>query len=197
MNRHKIILIIISIISLLIAFSSIYSEWLTLESTEEDFIFGIVSTFSSWIKGILMVGILIYSGLKLFRNKKMGFILPLAVTIIHFVVIQVIQSIFEQRESSPIVLHAHYYGDINGISLFLRKNNTYKIDDFSILGGTCHYGKYILKGDTIVLSEKYPLGADRDIMGNKLLKTKEFILIKPNSNGQYDENEYIKLRIIQ
>ena len=58
-------------------------------------------------------------------------------------------------------------------------------------------GKYKFSGDTIVLSKKYPLGEDRDIMSNKLLKGDEYVLIKADSRGQYNAEEYFRVRIIK
>ena len=65
------------------------------------------------------------------------------------------------------------------------------------MGGTNNYGEYSIRGDTIILSKKYPLGANRDIMSSKLLKKADHILIKQDSNGRYSELEYIKLRIVE
>lgn len=167
------------------------------QRTEENFFWEIESILIRWCKGIFMLGILIYSGIEFIRKKRTGFVIPIIVTVLNLIVIKVIQNEFEKREASPVVFQAHYDGDINGLTLYLRKNHTYKIDDFSILGGTCHYGKYILKGDTIVLSEKYPLGADRDIMGNKLLKTSDFVFIQTDALGHFKTENYIKLSIVK
>jgi len=196
MNQSKIIISILTIFALVISYFSISAELKTLDQTEEDIFLGNLSTLGDWLLKIILIGIAVYSTIEIIKRRKLGFLFPFAVSIISLVVIVIIWKKFETRESSPIILQAQYDGDINGITLYLRKNNTYKINDFAFLGGTNHYGEYIMKGDTILLSKKYPLGSDRDVMSDKLLKGKEFVLIKPDSNGQYDENEYIKLRLI-
>lgn len=197
MNQSKIVIIILTITALVISYFTISSELLTLDRTEEDLILGVVSIIGSWFSKLLIAGIIIYSGLRLFKNRITGFIIPLAVSAINLIVVMIIKNEFDKREASPVIFQAHYDGDINGITLYLRKNNTYKIDDFAFLGGTSHYGKYKFNGDTIVLSKKYPLGEDRDIMSNKLLKGNEYVLIKPDSSGQYNAEEYFRLRIIK
>lgn len=194
-RQSKIIISILTVLTLLFSYLILDTELESFDKTEEDLILSILSTIGSWLLKLLLASIAVYSIVQLVKNRKFGFFLPLAVCVMSFVSIAVLWQKFETRESSPVTLKAHYDGDINGLTLYLRKNKTYKLDDFAFLGGTIHYGEYKIIGDTILLSKKYPLGRDRDIMSNKLLIGKEFILIKPDSNGFYNDNEYVKLRI--
>jgi hypothetical protein len=197
MNQSKIIITILTILALVFSYSILNPEIKTFERTEEDVIVGVLSMLGNWFLKLLLIGVTVLSVIQIIRNRKFGFFFPLSISIMCFVISTLIWYKFETRESSPVILKAHYDGDINGLTLFLRANKTYKLENFSFLGGTCYYGEYIIKSDTIILSEKYPLGIDnRNNIGNKLLKVKEFILIKQDSNGRYDANEYFKLRII-
>lgn len=63
-----------------------------------------------------------------------------------------------ERRAVPVLLAAHYDGDINGVGIRLRTDGTYEATNASILGGETLYGTYRLDGDTIhLLTEDFRL----------------------------------------
>lgn len=197
MNRKTLITILsLTFLSLLISAFILDDEIKSFCSIEEG-INGFLLSIRFFFMNALLIGISIYSIVQLLKKRTFGYLFPISVCLIHFAIVITLRIKLNLRESSPIILKAHYYGEINGLTLDLRENKTYKLSDFGFFGGTTHYGEYRMIGDTILLSKKNPLGEDRDIMSNKLVMEKELILIKPDSNGIYNKNEFIKLQIVK
>ena len=89
---------------------------------------------------------------------------------------------YGNQQQDPI-LAAHYDGDINGLTFQFYEDGTYKLHDYSIFGGDVIRGTYEQRGDTITLSELYPLGEDRNFLTNKLLVGDSTMVIV-NSGGE-------------
>lgn len=195
MNLNKLTIILLTIISLLLSYLQLNKEIKSLEQTEEGLLEAFLS-IASFVLIAFLLTVFIFSLVQIVKKRKYVYFFPVGICLATFVTIIVIATKIYMRDSSPVILQAHYDGDINGLTLYLRENKTYKIQDFGFLGGTNHYGEYKIKGDTIILSKKYPLGEDRHIMCNKLVRKKDRILLKPDSTGVYPENEYIQLKII-
>ena len=193
-NRKPIILL--TIFSILISAFVLDDEIRSFYQIEEGFITGFLLSIRFFFMHALLIGVIIYSLIRLLKTKTRGYLFPIVVCLIHTVVVITLRIQLNLRESSPVVLQAHYDGDINGLTLYLRQNKTYKLSDYAVFSETTNYGEYRISGDTILLSEKDPLGEDRSIMGNKLLIDKGVILIKQDSNGNFRADQPFKLRII-
>ena len=196
MKNTKTIVIILSIFAVLISAFILDDEIQSIYSDEDGFT-GFLLGIRFYFMNSLLVAIVVYSLIRLITKRIFGYLFPLILCLIHFGFVITIRAKLAARESSPIALQAHYDGDINGLTLYLKENKTYKLGNYGIFGGRNHYGDYRFSGDTILLSEKYPLGKDNDIMCNKLLIRNGFILVKPDSTGVYKDNSPFQLRIIQ
>jgi hypothetical protein len=197
MNRnHRTTIITLSFFAVLISWFTLDDETLSVERFKGGII-GLLINVRFFFMHALLAGIVLYSVIRLIKKRVFGYFFPLIICLIHFTVLITIRTKKYLRESSPIVLKADFFDEINGLTLYLRQNKTYKLSDYGFYGGANHYGEYQIIGDTILLSEKHPLGTARDIMSNKLVMRNGFVLIKPDSTGTYQEGEWIKLRIIK
>ncbi|WP_341904554.1 hypothetical protein [Fluviicola taffensis] len=197
MNRTiRNTIIILTIFSLLISGIVLDDEIRSFYQIEEGPIDGVLLSIYFLFMHALLIGVVIYSMIQLLARKIRGYLFPIAVCLIHTVIVITLRIKLNIRESSPVVFQAHYDGDINGITLYLRQNKTYKLSDYAVFGETNNYGEYRMSGDTILLSEKHPLGEDRVIMGNKLLVDNTFVLIKQDSKGNFKTDQPFKLRIV-
>lgn len=195
MNNSKKTITVLTILSLFISYFIITSEIQSLDLSEEGFFLGSILFLFLWLLKLALLVIGIHSLFKLVEKRNLGYFINVIITIVTLIVVIVVWYKVDKRESSPIILEAHYDGDINGITLSLRKNDTYKIQDYSLFGGTDHFGKYSFNGDTILLNKEFPLGEERNILDNKLLRRNNYILIKADSNGIYQEDQSLKLKI--
>ena len=139
---------------------------------------------------LVVLFVLVYSIVHLVKSKRIIHVITLIITLSTVIAVSVIWVKIERRDSSTKILEAYYDGDLNGLRLILRSNNTYKIDDSGVLGGTSCFGKYTISNNIINLSEKFPLGKDRDIMGDKLLVARGEVLIKRDANGLFTDNRF-------
>ena len=161
-------------------------------SIEEEGLLGIIYfVFYGFLKVVLIL-VAIYSSIGLFGKRKKFYILPLLIAITAMAAVITVAYNNHQRDSSAILTHAHYNGDINSLDLKLRKNGSYKFGDYSVLGGTLHYGEYRIEKDTIYLSQKLR----KEIGSDKLLIKDSTIFLKQNENGIFIENHSINLKII-
>ncbi len=102
---------------------------------------------------------------------------------------------FGQTENdSPIILWANYDGDTNGLTLKLREDGTYKLENYSILGGDFSEGTYNIQNDTVFLDKEEPIG--NDFMTRKLVLTPDKILFHLDNKGEYDTG-FFSMRIIE
>lgn len=169
MKLKKVTIILSTILSLIVSFFILRNEFQSLDSVEEFFFCSLITIGFNILK-LFLIGIGVFSIDQLRKKRQLIYLIPIIISLTTFIIVFIIWQKIEERESSPIVLKAHYDGDINGLTLTLKKNLTYKLEDFAFLGETDYFGNYTIKGDTILLSKKYPLGKDRDIMDNKLLR---------------------------
>ena len=195
MKIDQLSLIFTTALSLLFSFLVMSHDIQSLRSIEEDLFVGVIIWIGQLILKLGLIGLFIFSITFIVRKRQFGYVIPIIACLSTFLVTLIVWSKLHAREISPIRLKAHYDGDINGLTLTLKENLTYRLQDYSFIGGTAHFGEYEIKGDTIFLSEQYPLGRDRDIMSSKLLIRSDFILIKPDANGIYNQEDYLKLRI--
>lgn len=186
MNRKELFTIIsLGLFAILISAFILSDENLSFEHFKGGIITVLIS-IRFFFMHALLAGIVIYSIIRLIKKKAYGYLFPLIICLLHFTIVITIRTKKYLRESSPIVLKADSFDEINGLTLYLRQNKTYKLSDYGFFGGTNHYGDYQIIGDTIMLSEKYPLGPDRYIMSNKLIIQNGYILIKPDSRNNYN-----------
>nr|WP_319401679.1 hypothetical protein [uncultured Carboxylicivirga sp.] len=103
-------------------------------------------------EGLLLAGFFILGLVKIIRTKDKGFILPLIIAIIAsaIVVFRPVETIIEKIKS-PVVLYGYCEHTVTGVSLKLREDNTFEYNAGAFLSREMHYGKYILKDDTLTL----------------------------------------------
>jgi hypothetical protein len=197
MNSSNRIILVLVIVSLTLSYAILKIEFESIDETDQNLISGYWNTLGILLLKVVLIGIGVLSIIQFIRKRQFGYLISLSIAIITTIIVIVIWQQIDAREASPVKLKAHYDGDINGLALTLRENMTYKIEDYAFFGGTTHFGNYRLKGDTIVLNKKYPLGKDRYIMGNRLLIKNGYVLIKADSTGNFSENAPFKMRIVK
>ena len=194
MNRKDLFRIIgLSFLAFLISAFILADESLSSEHFKGGII-GLLISIRFFFMHALLAVIVVYSAIRLIKKRAFGYLFPLIICLIHFTVVITIRTKKDLRESSPIVLKAECFDEINGLTLSLRQNRTYKLSDYGFFGGTNHYGEYQIIGDSILLSEKYPLGPDRDVMSNRLIIQNGYIFIIPNSRNNYT---ITKLKVVE
>jgi len=186
--------ILFGLLTTIISFYTIKSEYQSLSFIDDDIIGGFSSIWYGLLKLILLV-IGIYSIFSFFKSKKTVYVVTTLIPLFTLIAILFISMKIEERDSSPKILRAYYGGDLNGLTLILRENETYEFGDYGFLGGTINFGEYHIVNDTIYLSEEFPLGEYRKIVGNKLLIRDGIIFLKQDENGDFLEDEYLKLQI--
>lgn len=189
-NNWKVILYIT--LAAVISFLVLRRDLGSLSQTEEGFFGGFLILGFGFLKLVLLI-IALDSAVRVFRKKENNFIIPFLLIAGVSIAVITIMRINYKRNSSVVITEAFYDGDINGLSLKLRKNGYYEFGDYSILGGTCHYGKYLLEKDTIYLSNKLP----RNLGGNKLLIKDSCIFIKQKKDGNYTDDLNLKLKTLE
>lgn len=189
-TTRKIILTTLSIVS---AFVVLRHEILNLNKTEW-FIFDSFETLFWYGLGILIAIPTTINAVKSYkRSKSKAYFIP--VIILGFATILNLGLQFVQTENdSPVILWAHYDGDTNGLTLKLREDKTYRLENYSILGGDFIEGNYRLENDTIYMDRKEPIG--NDFMNDKLVITKDKVFFHLDKNGEY-ETGFFSMRIIE
>lgn len=158
------------------------------------FIFDSLIEILSYSVGLLIAVPIILSSWKSFRaSKKKAHLIPISILALSSLSIIALQFVGAEN-SSPIVLWAHYDGDTNGFTLKLREDNTYRLENYSILGGDFTEGNYRLENDTIYMDRKEPIG--NDFMNDKLVITQDKVLFHLDKNGLYDTG-FFSMRIIE
>lgn len=144
-----------------------------------------------------LIGILIWTLIYLFLKRPIIYLIPASVVLIGMSYSYWLEHEWNEREASPVVFMSHYDGDINGITLYLRENGSYKLMDYSLLGGSDYFGTYRLRGDTILLNNANPLGKNRDIISPALLIDTNQVLPKQGTDGSFDRNQLFRMRIVK
>lgn len=142
---------------------------------------------------ILGVPAFIYSRRSLKSTSNKWFKLPTYILILGAISVATIEIAILIKSTRPVILWAHYDGDINGVTLKLHNNGTYEIENYSFLGGDYYRGEYSIAEDTIYLDKEHH--SQIDFIENKLVITPEKILFELNEAGEYDDG-YFSMRII-
>ena len=185
--KFYIYVIIISIVSFYVIRKDIESL-----KFEEDGLFGAVIFLWFGLLKLIILAFTIDSLLRAFRKKKKIYLFPLTACFAAIFISITVEINHLKRNSSPLALHGFYDGDINGLDLKLYQNSSYQLRDYSVMGGTIHYGNYHIKSDTIYLSQSLR----PEIGGYKLFIDSSFILMKQNRDGEFIKDVGIKLKII-
>lgn len=191
-SAERFMIFILSIIACIFSYIILKNDIQSIEREDAD-LFSLFFWLGEIILKLCFIGLGVFSIFQIIKKRSFGYIIPALLFFFTFSVVIIVWVKINRRDASPTVMKAHYPGDLNGITLILRRNNTYKLGEYTIFGGTEFYGEYTIESDTISLSEKHPLGEDRDIICDKLLLKGNFILLKADKNGIYTEN--LKLRI--
>lgn len=179
----------LTILSVVSAFVILRHEILTLHKTEWSVFDGIETIFWYGIGTLIAIPTAINAVKSYRRSKSKAYLTPLIV--LGFAAISSLGLQFIQTESnSTLILWAHYDGDTNGLTLKLREDQTYILENYSILGGEFTEGHYRLENDTIYMDRKEPIGND------KLVITKDKVLFHLDKNGEYETGFY-SMRIIE
>lgn len=163
-------------------------------NSKEWFIFDAHISFFWYALGFLLAGTTLHYAIKLFRKSRLKvFLIPVFIIVTGIITNLGVQFL-KIENTSPIILWAHYDGDINGLTLKLRKDGTYRLDDYSILGGEFFEGKFQIEKDTIYLYQKGSSG--NDFVSRKLLLTPDKVLFELDENGEY-ETGFFSMRIVE
>lgn len=192
MDKGFLISAILSIIALGIAISYrlwyfIYPSWFVLDFAVDIIIYCISLT--------LIITAFILSCKRKYRtNRKKNYLLY--VIIASGTLLIAGTKIYEHYyERKPSLLFASQVEDINGMWIDLKRDGTYILHYYSILGGEFYKGKYKIEGDHIMLSEKYPLGnKDNNYVANRLLLRGDTIYFHLNDNEQYNYTYYMTIK---
>lgn len=139
---------------------------------------------------VLSILIVVFCVNKIIKRESKGYWIPVVSFVISSLVFTYFSNQISKRNSSTQILHGYYNGGLNGIRLILKENQTYLLDDFGPFGGNEYYGNYLIKNDTIVFEAEFPLGEDRDLIGQKLLIKDNKILTQKDSLGNFVEREF-------
>lgn len=191
-SSNRIILILV-IVSLALSYAILNIEFASFDEIDE----GLFSNLGYPSLKMCFIGIGAFSFIQFIRKRQLGYLISPSIVFVTTIIVIVIWQKIDVHEASHAKLYAHYDGEINFLTITLRANRTYKIRDYGYFGGTTHFGNYQLKGDTIVLNKKYPLGKHRNIMGNRLLMKNGYVLIKADSTGNFSEKAPFKMRIVK
>jgi len=149
----------------------------------------ITDVFARLILWVIIVLLFLIALIKFIKKEKItikNLMMPISVILLVYL-LYFKNDLFTEKP----ILTAHYNGDINGLTLMLFKDKTYKIFDNSAFGGDVFTGKYVTKSDSLILSNEFPLGKERHF-SNILLKSKDTIKWK-----NYDNNFEFKIVIIK
>lgn len=193
MKNDKTRIILLTALSVVSAFVVLRHEILSLNKTEW-FIFDAFETLFWLGLGILIAIPTTINAVKSYkRSSSKSYFIPIIILGSATFLSLGLQFVHTEN-NSPVILSAHYDGDTNGISLKLREDRTYGIENYSILGGEFIEGNYILENDTIYMDRKEPIG--NDFINDKLVVTKDKILFHLDKNGNFDTVNYF-MRIIE
>lgn len=193
MKNDKTRIILLTALSVVSAFVVLRHEILSLNKTEW-FIFDAFETLFWLGLGILIAIPTTINAVKSYkRSSSKSYFIPIIILGSATFLSLGLQFVHTEN-NSPVILSAHYDGDTNGISLKLREDRTYGLENYSILGGEFIEGNYILENDTIYMDRKEPIG--NDFINDKLVVTKDKILFHLDKNGNFDTVNYF-MRIIE
>ena len=194
MKSEKTKKIILTTLSVLSAFVVLRHEISNFHKTEW-FIFDSFEIILWYGLGLLIAIPTIIISIKFARKtKSKTYYLPVVILVLATIVNLGLLTFGKTENNSPIILWANYDGDTNGLTLRLREDGTYKLENYSILGGDFTEGTYDIQNDTIYLDKEKPIG--NDFMTGKLVLTPDKILFHLDNNGEYD-TAFFSMRIIE
>lgn len=176
----------------LIALIILIFDFFKFEIAEDWFIYDFFIRFGLWFIALVCVATGIF---KIIWKQEKIKLSSFSLFLIGTALVIGLYSFKDISNDEQILLRANYDGDINGLTLELFENGTYKIHDYSILGGDMKRGEYELKEDTIKFHNKYPLGEDRDFFPNKILILNDST-IELITDDEYDK-KWLKFRITE
>ena len=145
---------------------------------------------------LCFIGIGLFSFIRFIKKWDTGYLIVSSNTFITAIVVILIWQKINTRETSNIEFKAQYDDGIHFTTLTLRKNRTYKLEDYGYYGGRTYFGDYWIKGDTIVLSKKHSWGTESPIIRNRLLMESGYVLAKTDSKGNFHQNDPYKMTIL-
>lgn len=111
-------------------------------------LFAVVLAPAALIFFVVLIIITVFSSIKRWEYPTVGFAVFVGMTFM-LTSLSIINKIL--KDSPRVVLKATFYNE-SGFDLFLRENMTVKCTEKDILSTMDRYGKYELRGDTIILS---------------------------------------------
>lgn len=187
--------ILLSVLTLILLIVDLVLEIKTLSKTQTYIFWEFrLSLLSLAIKTILIL-LFLYSHTQIRLKFSRIYRLPLLLCLISLSSSLCIALYFHHRENSTVILSARFDGGTNGINLFLRENKTYKIDNFSHLGGESYYGNYNIKGNFILLDDEHPKIEKNKLFSTKMIIEDGYVLIKPTPQGEYRLNAGTPLKV--
>jgi len=132
------------------------------------------------------------------RTKDKKHLLPLLLVFITAIYITIIHVKNTNLDKVAVIMCAKHREDIAGnIYIEFKKDNTYKLDIYSLLDGRRYRGKYHLTSDTIFLEFQKSLSREDEYFSNKLLMRNDSIFYKRDENNKFVENAFMKMEIIE
>jgi len=149
-----------------------------------------------WYGLSLLIGIptMIYSIKRLKDTKSREYYIPIIILVVGVVSNIGILIAGNESNNSKIILRANYDGDTNGISIVMREDSSYEINNYTVFGGEYINGKFEMNKDTILLDRQKPIG--NDFMSQKLIIDHDKILFNYEEDSGYD-TAYFVMKIIE
>lgn len=113
----------------------------------------ILFLLSELLIGIILLIILFYTILKEYRSKEESNFRRALVMLVSIIFLQFFQYAIFKDFFNPIFIEAHSKYTFSGVSFYLYKDNTYKIEQNSLAGSNIFRNQYILKNDTLKFIE--------------------------------------------
>lgn len=143
----------------------------------------------------IWIGAGVFSLIKWKKKKGRVFLIPFCFSIGLLITVIIIRSEFYKRESSSVVLKGIFKGELHRITVSLRENRTYKLEDYGMYWGLTRFGEYEIHSDTIILSNDYDFGEENDFRSRKLLRKGDFLIPFQDKNGAIREDTLSRLKV--
>lgn len=193
MKRQSIRVIILALILVPVAFFEIHKQLGGFSEFSESFF--IFDDIAALLSKLLLIGIGVISLVRIIKASEKIYMVPLALSLGTLIATFIIQFYWNMRESSPIIMEARFRGELHEITVTLRKNKTYKLEDYGMYNGRTYFGEYEFNHDTLRLSNFQYLGEENNVKSNLLVKKNDFLIPLTHSNGVYTEDTLASLKL--
>jgi len=130
---------------------------------------------------------------KYLQTKRKYYLASVPILVVAFIITFYIHySDYQSNKESNILFQASYSEDFNGISIDLKKDNTFLINDFAGIGGHYFRGKYKVENNYINLKmdRSYPEGKN---IADRLMIEGDSIYYLVDKYGTYNYSYTMKI----